>query len=110
VRNDPPTPPRERAERNRRAALARRAAKRAQQRSDLDVDRLLAEPSPYVAMPPPEAPLARRARPRPRPRARRFAPPPPAAAQTEDEYFVDELLDAMGCLPFSKAALAKPSF
>jgi hypothetical protein len=58
----PPTPPRERAERNRRAALARRAAKRAQQRSDLDVDRLLAEPSPYVAMPPPEAPLARRAR------------------------------------------------
>ena len=61
-------------------------------------------------MPPPEAPLARRARPRPRPRARRFTPPPPAAAQTEDEYFVDELLDAMGCLPFSKAELAKPSF
>ena len=28
----------------------------------------------------------------------------------EDEYFVDELLDAMGCLPFSKAELAKPSF
>ena len=42
--------------------------------------------------------------------ARRFTPPPPAAAQTEDEYFVDELLDAMGCLPFSKAPLAKPSF
>jgi len=74
------------------------------------VDRLLAEPSPFVAMPPPEAPLARRARPRPRPRARRFAPPPPATPHTDDEFFVDELLDAMGCLPFSRAEIVRPSF